>query len=285
MILPSAFGAVPLTIQSEWGKVTEKCKSVPDAPKIWILKQWHLSPSTDTRVLQDYSSILQTKNLTSLYLQLEKWIEASAIKQLIAEGCTGEITEASVLRFNGWKISDLKPELQAGRFSEIPTSVAMKLETKFGDAIQTLCGDDEALIKEGLLAFSDARGALGFLTRIIQNKKDKVKAQLYIDGVVKAYAMDKNTSILQAMARLKVELKKAIDRVEVSIEKRNEKVLQIVEQSKEKNLAILFGGMHAKGLQRLLEKKNYNCSVVEPTGYQDDESQLLQSLKELLAKL
>ena len=47
-------------------------------------------------------------------------------------------------------------------------------------------------------------------------------------------------------------------------------------------VAIVYGGMHAAGIMKLLEEKGVHCTVVEPDGYRDDEAGLLARLNELI---
>ena len=45
------------------------------------------------------------------------------------------------------------------------------------------------------------------------------------------------------------------------------------------------GGMHAAGLVRELERLGLGCTVIEPTGYRDDEAALLAELEAAVARI
>jgi hypothetical protein len=126
---------------------------------VYFFKQWHLGPGVNTRTSK--GSHPQEKNLESIYLQLEEWIRAKKLSELIAEGCSGTLDEKTHFRVNGWTVKDLMAETASPSFQRIATSVPMKLEAKFGESVLTVCGDSDELVKEQLLAFSDARGDAG----------------------------------------------------------------------------------------------------------------------------
>ena len=253
-----------------------------------------MPPSVNTTDIESSKKLPQYANQTAIYEQLNSWISAGKLKTIIAEGCGGQSTSHSNseatfktdVHFNGWDLAALKAASTSENYDSILTSVPLKLEAKYGDKIHTLCGDDEALIKKNSLAFSDARGELGFLTRLEQNQNNPDRAKLYLDGVIELYRLPAGTTIAQAITRLKSELQKSVDQVEQGIQKRNEHLVDVISSApRDSNIVVVFGGAHASGVESLLEKKQMNCTIVEPSGYQDDEDQLLQKLKELSAQL
>jgi hypothetical protein len=276
--------AEELSLNPEWGKPVSVCQSgSASSARVWFFKQWHLAPSIKTTDIEKSKSLPQYDNQSAIYGQLNAWISAGKLKTVVAEGCGGSL---NYVHFNGWDLTALKAASSSKSYDSILTSIPLKLEAKYGDKIHTLCGDDEALIKQNSLAFSDARGELGFLTRLVQNQNNPDRAKLYLDGVIDLYHLPAGTTIPQAIARLKLELQKSVDQVEQGIQKRNEHLADVISAAPhDSNIAVVFGGAHAPGVERLLEKKGMNCTIVEPSGYQDDETQLLQKLKELLAQL
>lgn len=289
LLTSSEIWADDLSLSPQWGKAVSVCKGnstlKSGSPRVWFFKQWHLAPSVNTTDVEKSKSLPQFANQTAIYEQLNSWIRSGKLKALVAEGCSGEMTTKTTSRFNGWDMQSLKPRADSENYNSILTSIPLKLEAKYGEKLHTLCGDDEDLIKKNALAFSDARGELGYLTRLEQYKNDPERAKLYLDGVIELYHMSANTTIPQAIARLNMELQKTVDQVEQWIQKRNEHLVDVILAAPhDSNLAVVFGGAHAPGVQALLEKRGMNCTIVEPAGYQDDETQLLQKLKDLIAQ-
>ncbi|MDR3606664.1 MAG: hypothetical protein P4M08_04690 [Oligoflexia bacterium] len=252
---------------------------------MWIFKQWHLSPSINTKDASPVPAPPQEKNQTAIYRQLDRWIREQSLKEIYAEGCSGELKSDSGVSFNGWKIADLKKVSDKESYPGILTSVPLKLEAKYGGSLHVKCGDDEALVRENNLAFSDARGAIGFMTRLSQYKDDPERVKIYLDGAIEAYKMQRNTTVSEAISRTKAELRKAIERVRSAIDRRNKRLFDAIRASHEKDVAVVFGGMHAAGLANLLKQEKLSCAVIEPVGYQDDEEKLMARLTEELDAL
>lgn len=279
------FGEPHLAVDPKYGSVVTQCRSGAGKKQVWIFKQWHLAPSVNTKNAAKSRPIPQEKNQTAIYRLLNQWVENHLIHEIYAEGCSGELTDASSLSFNGWTLRDLKEKATESTYAEIVSHVPAKLEARFGDKLRTVCGDDEALIKSNNLAFSDARGALGFLTRISEYMNDSTRVKTYLEGVVELYHLPKKTTPKQAIARLKVELKSSVERIRGAIEKRNAVLVNIIRSSSEPRVAVVFGGVHIAGVVKLLESYGIGCSVVNPVGYEDNESKLLEQLEESLKRL
>jgi hypothetical protein len=230
--------------------------------------------------------LAQEKNQTAIYQQLSEWIQQKEIETLFAEGCQDEqLNEKSSLTINGWNISLLQKELISPDYAKIVSSVPLKLEAKFSTNVKTLCGDNLALIQKSLLAFSDARGGIGFLTRIDQFKTDEKSLARYIEAAREVYKLPRATKINAVRKHIVMKLKTAIVTAEKSIEERNQILIQKILKEKSADMVVVFGGIHTAGLIKGLEKNKLNCSVVTPAGYQDNESELLASLKIALDKL
>jgi len=281
----SLVSSAVLDLDSQLGKEVSVCQK-GSGGRVWFFKQWHLAPSVNTSDIEKSKSLPQYANQSAIYNQLNTWISLGKVKTVIAEGCSGEMTPKTDAHFNGWDMASLKSHLEPAKsYDRILTSIPLKLEAKYGDKIHTLCGDDEALLKKNALAFSDARGELGYLGRLEQYKDDPERAKLYLDGVIELYHMPAGTTIAQAITRLNTELEKSVNEAEQWIQKRNEHLVDVISAAPhDSDIAVVFGGAHASGVEALLEKKGMNCTIVEPVGYQDDETQLLQKLKELLKK-
>jgi hypothetical protein len=283
-----------LTLDAKLGKAVSVCRlktKSGSTAHIWFFKQWHLAPSVNTRDIAHSRSLPEYNNQTAIFRQLNSWISSGELNTIIAEGCGGDPGSAqsalATQRFNGWDLASLKAQLKSPEYESILTSVPLKLEAKYGNALHVVCGDDESLIKKNALAFSDARGEVGFLTRLEQYKNDPLRAKNYLDGVIELYHLPQSTTIPTAIQRLDQELQKSISETELWIQKRNEHLVEVIvdvlrSEPKTLDIAVIYGGAHAPGVQALLETKGLNCTVVEPVGYEDNESKLLQKLQDLL---
>ena len=174
----------------------------------------------------------QAANQTAIYRQLDQWIGAGVLQSVVAEGCSGELTRESKIKFNGWSLPELSVASKKMGFDQIVASVPQKLEAKFGDRVHTLCGDDDALIREHLMALSDLRGNFMFLARLVQYQKDPVRAKNYLEGVIDLYKLPKDTTISQAIKRLGAELSQVQARVRRVIDQRNAKAFQVFKPQK-----------------------------------------------------
>jgi hypothetical protein len=264
-------------------KVIASCKSPKkDAPYVYFFKQWHLGPNVDSQ--KNKGPYPQEKNLAAIYQQLDSWVEAGKLSKVIAEGCEGPLDSTSTLRINGWTVSDLEKAKANPDFSKIATSVPLKIEAKYGTRVDTLCGDSNALVKEQLLNFSDARGDAGYLSRILQYENDPIKIKPYLNDLIQLLNLPANTLAKEAEVAIEDDLKKTIQKIRATLQKRNEHLVESILASKEKTIAVVFGGMHAEGVKALLEAKGLPCSIIEPIGYENDEALLLKQLEQLLKK-
>lgn len=264
-------------IQSKWGKTIHTCKAAKaDVPTVHFFKQWHLSSGVNTR--ENQSQFPQTRNLESIFLQLDQWVKNRKITAVVAEGCTGTLDHTSDFKVNGWTIRELVKSSSKTGFAKIPTSVPMKIEARFGSGIITLCGDEAELVREQLLAFSDAIADAKYLSKIVPNRKDPEKIRSYLDDVTGFLKIPKDTSVDGVIASLKEDFQKTLIRVQAAIDNRNRNLVSTIVSSQKKQIAVVYGGMHAEGVKTLLEEKGMNCRIIEPVGYQNDEAELLKQL-------
>ncbi len=94
--------------------------------------------------------------------------------------------------------------------------------------------------------------------------------------------LNKNSSHDEVLKALKEDLRSVIGRIQATIEKRNARLVDTILSLKSKNIAVVYGGMHAEGTRALLEAKGLNCLLIEPVGYQNDETKLLRELEEAI---
>lgn len=276
------------------GRVVAECKNSKEKANgpgkmVWVFKQWHLAPRVLTTPDQanqakqkDPSEKPQLENQTAIYKQLDRWITEKAVATLVAEGCEGELNEKSKQAFNGWTYEALKKASSEAGYERVLSHVPLKLEARHATGVLTLCGDQEKLIKEQNLAFSDARGTVGFLIRLEEHAKDPQKLKIYMDGAIELYKLPKKTTPEQVKVRLRKELQKTLKRIHATIDRRNKKFAQAIGKAKAKELAVVIGGLHTAGLVDRLSAQGIACRVVEPKGYDNDEGQMLKRLDELV---
>ena len=266
------------SLDESYGKVVEECKT-KTGRQIYLFKQWYLASGVITRnMLPDYS-LPQQKNQTAIFRQLDAWIEKGKLKEIFAEGCSGELNSQSTIAFNGWTMPELIAAREQDMFLDIVTSIPMKLEARYADKLKTVCGEDEELVKETSLAFSDARGIAGFLSRLEQLKANPEAAKTYLEGSIQVLSLPKETTINQATMKLRERLTYILKRINDSIERRNEYLVKKVMATTEPVVAIIFGGLHSTGIVSRLNEAGLSCTVVEPIGYEADDRKLLQRLE------
>ncbi len=287
VVLASGRGALggELAPDPRFARVVSSCKKSNSGHMVYFFKQWHLPPGVNTKNVASSQFPPQALNLESIHRQLDSWVQKKGIQTVIAEGCSGALDEKSSFQMNGWTIKDLKDEAGKTSFPSIPTSVPMKIEAKHGSQVNTLCGDRDDLVKEQLLAFSDARADLGYLGRITEHKDNPAKLKPYLDDVIEIFKLAAGATAPEAIRALKEDLKKTIDRIQGALEKRNLHLVERIEGLPPSNLAVVYGGLHADGLRKILESRGLNCRIIEPKGYQNDEALLLKQLDEAVLKI
>lgn len=273
------YGVAKPSLNDSLGKQTQTCepKSQSSKKHVWIFQQWHLSPSVNTQKNPEKKHP-QQENQTAIYTQIDQWVSQGLIDLVLAEGCEGEINHQFSKVFNGWSMKGLKSKSKTPQFKEIISHVPMKLEAKYQAKLKTVCADDDSLIKKQNLALSDARGALGFLTRIDQYKNNPQKSKGYLEGVRDVYQLSSIPSPKTASQILIKKIRASIKGFKNIIHLRNKKAVEIIQTSKESEQVLVIGGIHAHGLVAQLEKLNMACTVVEPRGFRNDVGVLLKQL-------
>ncbi|MBK9294571.1 MAG: hypothetical protein IPM57_09020 [Oligoflexia bacterium] len=271
-----AFGFAQ-NVDDTLGRKVESCRKVKSNKIVWVFKQWHLLPSDNTKEFPD-KVYPQRENLTSIYKQLNKWVSEEVVKTVFAEGCTGEMTLLFDTKFNGWSMSDLQAKSESENYQKIIGHVPMMIEAKYGDKVKTVCGDDEGLIKDQNLLFSDLRAAIGFLTRLEKFEKYPEKQKPYLEAIQKAYGLNRKLKGESARDFLKSEIKKLISKIEKGIVQRNKSFMKAVLNTSFDNAVMVIGGIHAKDIKNQLQKNKINCTVVEFKGYDYEEEELLRKI-------
>lgn len=259
-------------------------------PRVWLFKQWHADARIDTHDRAQAKLLPQAAHQAALYLKLDEWIAHGKLGAVVAEGCSGELSRESTVQFNGWTVAELEKQTgKPGYAGEIVGSVPQKLEAKYGARLKTICGDDDALVKAHLLAFSDVRGTLGFLSRLIENKGNPAKARTYLDGVVELYQMPKATTYDQAVKRTRTEAGQAYLRLKDALDRRNRRAVQAVREALKASpklpVAVVYGGVHASGILTLLRAEGIQAEAIEVEGYKNDEVALAEQLDRAFKQL
>ena len=263
------------------GKEVAACAGAPaSAKKVWIFKQWHLPPGTDSKAVT--KPLPQQPNQTAIYRQLERWVTDGQMRTILAEGCEGEIDDKFAKVFNGWSMTDLKAKSKTDTFAEITSHVPMKIEAKFADKVKTLCGDNETMIKQQNLLLSDLRGTVGFLTRL--QDQDSKKADSYLIPAIEVFKFPAATSRSKAVQLLNQLLGERIGLLLKAIDERSMLFAQAIEKAPADKMALVIGGLHADALRKMLEERKLACSVVEPAGYAQDEEKLVADLQKYWKK-
>jgi hypothetical protein len=242
-----------------------------------------VAPATDDRY-ESQSVVPQKENQSAIYHQLDKWIAKGEVDTVFSEGCTGEIDDKFPKAYNGWTLKDLTAKAGDKNYDDIVTLVPLKLEAKYGAKLKTLCADDEALIKEHNLAFSDARGTIGFLTRLTEFRFVPEKLKPYFEKVKSVYKLPPDTSIDNGIKALKEDLKKTIVQIDDVFAKRDKNFVEAIKKNADKSSAFVVGGAHTAAIVDLLKKEKIDCTVVQPTGYSLDEEKLRDNFHAFLKR-
>jgi hypothetical protein len=257
------------------------CKPAHSPKQVLVIKQWHLSPATNT-FINSTQKVPQSENQEAIYSQLVQWIDSKKVDVVVAEGCEGVIDANFALEFNGWNYKSLHKVAATPEYPQIATHIPLKLEAKYGPVVATICGDDEALVKEGTLHLSNIRGLTGFYSRIKDKKGQPEDLVSYMEGAAQVLKIPPTNDSKAILSQLRSRSEKEIAQFEITIEKRNTKIVQTIEQTDGKNFAVVIGGLHGDNLAIQLEAKGFNCKVYEPKGYSPQAETLIADLKKAI---
>lgn len=261
-------------------KVGECAQNADGTKKVYIVKQWHLSPKTTTKGFKE--KYPHEKNQTAIYQMLEDGVKRSQLDLIVSEGCEGEINADFKTAFNGWDYDSLKAQGYQKNYDKIITLVPLKVEAKYGDKIATVCGDNQELIREGSLRISNLRGWMGFFQRLSESQNDPEKLKLYSESASELLKVAKDTPPEKLMPLVKDKLKEELAAFDKSLVDRNDSFVKALETQDFKNAAVVIGGLHAEDLKEKIEKAGMNCVVLEPPGYQRESEALIQDFKKAL---
>lgn len=253
------------------------CKAGKDARQVLLIKQWHLSPRTQTKGFKE--KYPQEKNQSAIYIGLADKIKSKKLALVVAEGCEGEINDQFVTRFNGWDYSALKAQSQTKNYPKIITHVPLKLEARYQDKILTVCGDSERLIQEGNLRISNLRGWAGFWSRLTEKSANPEKLKLYSEAAAELLKVPKDTPPSVMLPQIKDKIRSELELFQKSLSERNDGFVKALQAHPEGPAAIVIGGLHADDLKAKLEAAGFGCDVIEPSGYQREDEELVKEFQ------
>ena len=248
---------------------------------VTVFKQWHLSPSQQTVDIASALQLPQAVNQKDIYLKVKKMIEAGKTAAVISEGCEGEINENFKPEHYGWNYQKLEQWRESKQWPDILALIPLKLEVEYKARIDSWCGDNEKLIKQHGLAFSDLRAYLGYLQRLVDTKKTDVdKYKMYAQSLLPPQNKQADPIVYAYQ-----QAKKSLEQIKKLIKERNSYFVQMAKQNLDKNPVIIIGGVHVQDLEQRFKQEKISYRVITPQGYQDDETMLLERLAKLIEEM
>ncbi len=257
------------------------CDAPADAPKVMLVKQWHLAPTNITKRFKE--KYPQERNQTAIYNALNEAIKKKKIQVVVGEGCEGEINSEFTGTFNGWDYASLKGLAQTRNYPRIITHVPLKLEARHGDKVLTLCGDVESQIKEGNLRLSNLRGWVGFWTRLQEPNENAERMKLYLEAAADLLKIPRDTPLATVQSKIKENIREELALFTKSLDERNSAFVKSLSGREFKTAAIVIGGLHAKDLKAKLQAAGLGCDVYEPWGYQPADEKLIQEFEKIMS--
>lgn len=276
-----AVAASELKANPKFLKQTAKCEvqAKGSAQPTLIIKLWHLAPGTNTKLLTK-KPYEQESNIRDVESQIREWVQVGHTLRLVTEGCEGELKDTTEM--NGWTLGELRALAQKKQLSPILTQPVFSAEAEHGDRVDSVCGDRLSLMKETLAAFSDARAALGYLSRIEETTSKPVQQKIYLDGAREAYQLAAAAPVKEIQAAIVSDLKKSIATILKNNRARSEALVAEALREPQKINVIIAGGLHADQILEALNSKKLPCIQFEPVHYSNDEQKLLKSLEGLV---
>jgi hypothetical protein len=247
--------------------------------KVYIIKQWHLSPSESTIDILKAKDLPQYEHQLDVYQKAIDLIEKKS-RVVIAEGCEGEINEAFVTKFNGWDMASLTERRELSDYELILAPAPMKIKAKYQDKIKVICGDNEELIKANNLAFSDMKAFSSFFQRFIYYQNQNQEA---FNKYLKAYKelvtlKQADDPILDAKNRAT----ESMNKFKQLIESRNTHFLKAIVENQKMNPVLIVGGLHVYGIEKFLKENKIDYEIIEPFQYPLDELKLYVEIENIL---
>ncbi len=259
------------------------CKSEKGAPKVLLVKQWHLAPTTITKGFRERYP--QERNQTAIFIYLADKAKHKKIDLVVGEGCEGEINDGFTTKFNGWDLASLKQNRPNTRkFERILTHVPMKLEARFNDRLLTVCGDNEKLIQEGNLRLSNLRGWAGYHSKLSDPALAEDKKKMFAEAAINLLKVDQSTPIEKLISLIQDKISEELDLFKKSLNERNDSFVKTLQSYPFKTAAVVIGGLHIQDLKSKVEAAGFGCDIIEPVGYDRDLERTIASFEQALKK-
>lgn len=242
--------------------------------KVTIYQQWHLGAKTNSLKIEESKKLPQYTNQKFIFNHLDNLIKKGEVQTLISEGCEGEINSSFKSTYNGWNYQNLKSHLK-NQYDSIMTLIPLKLEVKYTDKLKTICGDNQKLIDQHGLAFSDLRGFYGYYLRFLQYRDNKAKRDIYL----KALEETEEKKINDPITYTREKGLKNLANVKHLLVKRNEHFLKNIIRYKDQKPALVIGALHLDDLVLKLKKEKIDYVIVDVEGLPKDSKKLLEKLE------
>jgi hypothetical protein len=245
-----------------------------------IIKQWHPSPSVDTRNIKDTKSLPQYLNQKEIYAYITNKLKTQKSTLLIVEGCESgiEIDDNFQQTFNGWNMKSLVKASISEDYDEIVTALPLKLKAKFPKVITALCADNLSMLKKNQLAISDARGFIGFYIRLKQTAGDPKKFLTYKKALEETHKIE----VADPIGYSKAQTIKSLESFNHYVQQRNVIFTQAIKKHIDKNPILIVGGLHANDLINQLKAEGIKTEVITPKGYPESSERLAADLLKAL---
>jgi hypothetical protein len=256
-------------------------KETPSEPIVTIIKQWHASPSKESRYIEESLLWPEYPNQREIYDYLEAKIINKEPLFLLAEGCQeGASVERGFTKpVNGWSFKDLRDSSLHSRYPDIISSIPLKLKAKYAQSIEAYCADDLQLIHKHQLSLSDAKGYIGFYLRLKQFQSKDVKSFLKYK---QALEQSEKQTINEPVRYTKEKALKALEAFQKLLLERNAIILKNITRNLKHNPILVVGGLHAQDLMDQLTLAGVKTQVITPSHYPQNSENLIQELKNKL---
>lgn len=248
--------------------------------KVYIIKQWHLSPNESTIDIAKSKSLPQFDNQYDIYQKAIQIIDKKNSNVIIAEGCEGEINRNFPKKFNGWGMEDLIKRKNLSDFSDILAPVPMKLKAHYGEKIKVVCGDNYDLINKHNLAYSDTKAFSRFFQRLFNYRNNDQQAyEKYLKAFKNTVTLEKEDDpVMVAKEKALASLSKFGEYLKT----RNAFFLKKIVAHIKENPIVIIGGLHVPGIVEELKEAKIEYEVITPVDYPAEEMTLFARLKNAL---
>ena len=271
--------AAASSLRTSLTKVDSSTPAGDSKKTVYILKQWHLGPKTETKGFKE--KYPHEKNQTAIYKDLVNRVKAGKLQVVVAEGCEGEINKDFKTAFNGWDYDSLNKIAQTKNYERIITMVPLKVEARMTDKVLTICGDNEKLIQEGNLRLSNLRGWVGFWTRLRETYPDD-KGKLYADAAAELLKVPKTTPMPDLIKQVQAKIKEELAAFKKSLNDRNDSIVKSLQAAEYESAAVVIGGLHTDDLKEKVQAAGLACEVLEPPGYPKEDEKLIQDFEKII---